>query len=120
MDRRKFLLGTSAATGLAGLSSLTSSTNALALDQGISSSTVTSSNAAKLARLREVNPAPLATASNDLTAYTGQWTDVQLWHILRRAMFGVPYAQFIAAKALGSMSAIVNKLIDATLPLPTK
>jgi uncharacterized protein (DUF1800 family) len=67
---------------------------------------------------------PLSTESDDLTAYAGTWGDAQLLHLLRRTMFGVPGSQFIAAQALGSMSAVVAQLLacqDATkVPLPAK
>ena len=57
---------------------------------------------------------PLETESNDLTPYTGPWGDAQLHHLLRRSMFGVPPAQFLAAKALGGMNAVVDKLLAAS------
>jgi uncharacterized protein (DUF1800 family) len=63
---------------------------------------------------------PLEALSSDLTPYSGAWTDVQLLHLLRRSMFGVPFAQLTEAKALGSMSAVVNKLTDLSAPLPPK
>lgn len=62
--------------------------------------------------------------SNDLTPYTGAWGEDQLRHLLRRAMFGVPESQFQKAKALGSMSAVLDRLLacaDLTkVPLPAK
>ncbi len=65
---------------------------------------------------------PLQTESADLSPYTGAWGDTQLRHLLRRAMFGVPQSQFDAAKALGSMNAVVSKLLEAQdvnkVPLP--
>jgi uncharacterized protein (DUF1800 family) len=69
-------------------------------------------------------PKPLQTESNDLSPYTGSWGDTQLHHLLRRSMFGVPESQFIAAKALGSMNAVVAQLLAASdttkVPLPPK
>jgi uncharacterized protein (DUF1800 family) len=65
----------------------------------------------------------LSTESSDLSPYTGKWDDAQLRHLLRRAMFGVPESQFLAAQALGSMDAVVTQLLacqDTTkVPLPT-
>ena len=67
---------------------------------------------------------PLQTQSNDLTPYAGPWDDAHLHHLLRRSMFGVPPAQFQAAKALGSMSAVVAKLLECAdlskVPLPAQ
>ncbi len=63
------------------------------------------------------NPQPLATASNDLTPYAGAWGDRQILHLLRRAMMGVPYAQFVTAKGMAGMTAVVDKLIEDR-PLP--
>ncbi len=73
---------------------------------------------------------PLGTLSEDLTPYAGVWGDVQLRHLLRRCMFGVPESQFLTAQALGPfesvatvpMNAIVTQLLacqDTTkVPLP--
>ena len=62
--------------------------------------------------------------SEDLTTYTGPWGETQLRHLLRRAMFGVPESQFLAAQQLGSMNAVVTQLLacqDLTkVPLPAK
>src|ERR1051325_7043409 len=57
---------------------------------------------------------PLQTESNDLTPYTGAWTDDTLRHLLRRSMFGVPPAQFDASKALGGMNKVIDKLLEAS------
>ncbi|MDP4198295.1 MAG: DUF1800 domain-containing protein [Bacteroidota bacterium] len=66
--------------------------------------------------------APLQTESNDLTPYTGPWSDELLHHLLRRSMFGVPPAQFAEAKSLGTMSAVLDRLLAAadlgSVPLP--
>ncbi len=66
---------------------------------------------------------PRGSLSADLSPYTGSWGDVQLRHVLRRTMFGVPESQFLAAQALGSMDAVVNQLLACqdltTVPLPT-
>jgi uncharacterized protein (DUF1800 family) len=75
---------------------------------------------AKAAWRMDVNPQPLSTKSNDLTPYAGPWQDRQIRHALRRAMFGVPFDQFMEAKSLGSMTALVNKLIDPSIPMPEK
>ena len=78
----------------------------------------------RMAGMPPADTRPLETESNDLTPYTGPWSDTELRHLLRRAMFGVPPAQFQAAKALGSMSAVVSKLLEASdltkVPLPPK
>lgn len=55
---------------------------------------------------------PLNTESNDLTPFSGAWTDDTLRHLLRRSLFGVPQTQFAAAKAFGSMSNILDKLLE--------
>lgn len=62
----------------------------------------------------------LATLSNDLTAYSGPWTDVQIRHALRRATFGVPKRVLDQARALGSMEVLVDTLIDPARPMPNK
>src|SRR5476651_587364 len=54
---------------------------------------------------------PVSTLSNDLTPYSGTWTDTQIRHLLRRSMFGVPIAQMGEAQTLGSMQALVTKLL---------
>ncbi len=62
--------------------------------------------------------------SEDLSPYTGTWGDTQLRHLLRRAMFGVPESQFLAAQQLGSMDAVVTQLLACQdlnkVPLPAK
>ncbi len=67
---------------------------------------------------------PLETLSDDLSPYTGVWDEARLRHLLRRTMFGVPESQFLAAEQLGSMNAVVTKLLacqDTTkVPLPAK
>ncbi|SRR5581483_4499637 len=67
---------------------------------------------------------PVGTLSDDLSPYTGAWDDAHLRHLLRRTMFGVPAKQFQAAQALGSMSAVVSKLLECQdttkVPLPAK
>jgi uncharacterized protein (DUF1800 family) len=66
---------------------------------------------------------PLGTESDDLSPYTGTWGDAQLRHLLRRTMFGVPESQFLAAQTLGSMDAVVTKLLacqdTSKVPIPT-
>ena len=108
MDRRKFLIGSGAT--LAAAAGLSKAEDAFGINtnSGISGSGDL-----------DANPQPLATQSNDLTAYSGAWTDTTLRHLLRRAMLGVPLAQFQAAQALGSMGAVVDKLLT-DLPLPAK
>ena len=65
-----------------------------------------------------------APLSQDLSRYPGPWGETQLRHLLRRAMFGVPNSQFVAAQQLGSMDAVVQQLLacqDLTkVPLPAK
>jgi hypothetical protein len=116
MERRKFLTGTGAlAGGLALSGSLLDTKKVFAKAFG---DTGNSTAAARLANYTNGNAQPLQTESTDLTLYTGPWTDTQLLHLLRRSMFGVPIAQYAAAKALGSMSAVVSKLTDMSAPLP--
>jgi len=114
MERRKFLVGGGALLGLAGMQGFSNPS----LAQASALEALTSGK--PIMRLNDADPRPLPTASNDLTPYKGTWGDVQIRHALRRAMFGVPQSQFLAAKALGSMDALINKLIDPNIPLPTK
>ncbi|HEY6170719.1 MAG TPA: DUF1800 domain-containing protein [Candidatus Kapabacteria bacterium] len=108
MDRRKFLTGTG--TGiLAGIG--LASVNPLKV-------LAESDRAIPGYGINQANAKPLPTLSNDLTPYTGPWNDVKLRHVLRRAMFGVPYSQFVTAKGLGSMNAVVAKLLEDK-PMPT-
>ncbi len=105
MNRRKFLIGSAtAATATAlidPLKAIAASDNREIPGYGIS----------------DANPQPLPTQSNDLSPYSGAWSDVQLQHLLRRAMFGVPYSQLSAARTLGSMDAVVAQLLsDPALP----
>ncbi len=110
MDRRKFLIGSGATLAAAAGLSKTDNAFASANDRGIPEYGIGNLDA---------NPQPLATQSNDLTPYTGAWTDTTLRHLLRRAMLGVPLAQFQAAQALGSMSAVVAQLLtDKPTPAP--
>src|SRR5947209_20181341 len=103
MDRRKFLIGSGAAAAAAGLSR---ASNVFAA----------AGNTQAGQALSGGSPGqPIVTQSNDLTPYSGPWTDETLRHLLRRAMFGVPLAQHEAAQALGGMSAVVDKLL-ADLP----
>jgi uncharacterized protein (DUF1800 family) len=111
MERREFLTA-GGALGALGLSELS-------LPQLARSGTPASSSA-KAAWRMDANPKPLLTKSNDLTPYAGPWMDRQIRHALRRAMFGVPFDQFMEAKTLGSMQALVDKIIDPNQPLPQK
>ena len=76
-------------------------------------------------RIRNAKSSPrsLGTESDDLTPYGGLWDDAHLRHLLRRTMFGVSESQFVAAQALGSMSAVVTDLLAAQdttkVPIPT-
>ena len=67
---------------------------------------------------------PVGTLSDNLARYTGTWEDAQIYHLLRRTMFGVPESQFQSARALGSMNAVVSALLacqdTTTVPLPAK
>jgi uncharacterized protein (DUF1800 family) len=67
----------------------------------------------------DANPQPITTSSNDLTEYSGTWGDRQIRHLLRRSTFGAKYSAFSAAQALGSMNAVVSKILEDT-PLPPK
>src|SRR2546430_16742097 len=108
MDRRKFLIGSGAT--FAAAAGLSRAESALAGNFNVPGYSI---------RGMDANPQPLQTQSNDLSGFTGTWTDRTLAHLLRRAMFGVPMSQFLAAKALGGMNEVVEKLL-AALPLPGK
>src|SRR5688572_25814465 len=108
MDRRKFLAGTG--TGILAGIGLASANPLKALAE--------SDRVIPGYGVNEANAKPLPTLSNDLTPYTGPWDDIKLRHVLRRAMFGVPYSQFATAKGLGSMNAVVAKLLEDK-PMPT-
>src|SRR5579872_4209204 len=108
MDRRKFLISSGAT--LAASAGLTTA--------GFGKSSDNDNKKAALIAKYKSNK-PIVTQSNDLSPYTGNWTDTALRHLLRRSMFGVPLSQFQAAQALGSMSAVVDKLLT-DLPLPAK
>jgi uncharacterized protein (DUF1800 family) len=110
MDRRNFLTKGGAALAAA------AATNPL---QALAASSESRSIPGYAINKGSANPKPLATASNDLSPYTGPWEDRQILHLLRRAMMGVPYTQFVAAKGMAGMSAIVDKLIEDR-PLPPK
>ncbi|MEI8134723.1 MAG: DUF1800 family protein [bacterium] len=111
MDRRKFLVGAGAAVASSAIAFGTKNAQATT-PSGYSGNGGTDLS----------NPQPLSTQSNDLTKYSGAWTDTTLRHLLRRAMMGVPLAQFQAAQALGSMSSVVDKLLSVNslpaLPAP--
>ncbi|HZK76026.1 MAG TPA: DUF1800 family protein, partial [Candidatus Kapabacteria bacterium] len=109
MERRNFLKSTGAASLLGAFSPL------VAFARGTTPRIV--GDAPPPIPLRSIGGGA-RTLSADLSPYTGSWGDTQLRHLLRRTMFGVPESQFIAAQALGSMNAIVAKLLDTTLPLP--
>ena len=106
MDRRKFLIGSGA--GIAVAAGLSKARSVFAAGGN--------ANTARLLSNSEGDPQPIVTESNDLTPYPGAWTDTTLRHLLRRAMFGVPLAQFQAAQAMGGMSAVVEKLLTDPPP----
>jgi uncharacterized protein (DUF1800 family) len=111
MDRRKFLIGSGAT--LAAVAGLSKAENAFAENTNPGIPEYSAGN-------MDSNPQPLATQSNDLSPFpTNLWTDQTLRHLLRRAMLGVPLAQFQAAQTLSSMTAVVAKLLTDQ-PLPAK
>ncbi|MBS1902157.1 MAG: DUF1800 domain-containing protein [Bacteroidetes bacterium] len=109
MNRRKFLLSSSATVAAAAATTGLADTASAGKGSAYSIPGYTTTG--------NPNPAPLQTESNDLSPYTGPWGDQQVRHLLGRAMFGVPLSQFQAAKALGSMNAVVNQLL-ADQPMP--
>ncbi|MEP7236046.1 MAG: DUF1800 family protein, partial [Ignavibacteriota bacterium] len=109
MDRRKFLVGSGAT--IAAVAGLSRAEAALAAGNfNVPGYSI---------RGMDANPRPLQTQSNDLTPFSGTWTDRTLAHLLRRSMFGVPMSQFLAAKGIGGMNEVVEKLL-ADIPAPTK
>ncbi|HYM20654.1 MAG TPA: DUF1800 domain-containing protein [Candidatus Kapabacteria bacterium] len=111
MDRRKFLTRSGATlAGAAGLSSAVTDSIAKNTSFNIPGYPLDAGGA---------DPQPIVTQTNDLSPYTGVWGDTEIRHLLGRAMFGVPMSQFIAAKALGSMDAVVTQLLGDQ-PMPQK
>lgn len=55
-------------------------------------------------------PRGLSKTTGTLTPYTGQWTDKEIIHLLRRTMFGVKYEDVLAFR-LKSMSDCVDELL---------
>ncbi len=51
--------------------------------------------------------------STDLSPYTGAWGATQLWHLLRRSMFGVPESQFLAAQKIGPFGSVATTPMNA-------
>lgn len=62
---------------------------------------------------------PLTTAASGLTTYTGQWTEAEVVHLLRRTMFGATKADVNYFVSIG-MAATVNELltVPASAPAP--
>lgn len=56
-------------------------------------------------------PKGLSKTTGTLTPYTGQWTDKEIIHLLRRTMFGVKYEDVLAFR-LKSMSDCVDELLS--------
>jgi uncharacterized protein (DUF1800 family) len=119
MERRAFLVGGGMFAGLAGAATMLPASSKAKVGgpaANLLNQIIGSQSGSSLSR----QTLPLEAQSNDLTPYTGAWTDVQLNHLLRRSMLGVPFSQYTTAKAMGTMSSVVNKLLDNTLPLPAK
>jgi uncharacterized protein (DUF1800 family) len=104
MDRRKFLINASSAFVAASV-----------FEAAGNSSWAKGS----IPDIFNLSPDPVITQSNDLTPYSGAWTDTTLRHLLRRTMFGVPMAQFQAAQSLGGMSSVVDTLLTVPASLPS-
>jgi uncharacterized protein (DUF1800 family) len=122
MERKTFLTSASAAGAQELLSSLQSTRRfGSRTDAG---GTLPLNNVGNNYRARLPKGQPIGTLSDDLAPYAGTWGDAQIYHLLRRTMFGVPESQFQAAKALGSMNAIVSALLacqdTSNVPLPAK
>lgn len=56
-------------------------------------------------------------ATNTLDEYTGDWTETQVRHLLRRTMFGVKEADVATLLAM-TMSDAVDYLVDTVIPDP--
>lgn len=64
-------------------------------------------------------PKGLAKSTAGLTQYTGQWTDAEIIHLLRRTTFGVKYADVIALRSMTMSQAVDDILnVNTTAPAP--
>lgn len=57
-------------------------------------------------------PRGLGKATSSLSEYTGQWTDAEIIHLLRRTMFGVKYEDVVALRQK-TMKQAVDELLSA-------
>lgn len=62
-------------------------------------------------------PTHLGKSTSGLTAYTGQWTDIEVIHLLRRATFGVKQSDVDYFVSM-TMDQAVTGLLDTVPPIP--
>lgn len=63
-------------------------------------------------------PRGLNKTTGTLTKYTGQWTDNEIIHLLRRTMFGVKYEDIVALRTMTMEQAVDELLSPQTTPDP--
>ncbi len=63
-------------------------------------------------------PRGLNKTTGTLTKYTGQWTDNEIIHLLRRTMFGVKYEDVLALRTMTMEQAVDELLSPQTTPNP--
>ncbi len=63
-------------------------------------------------------PRGLSKTTSTLTEYSGQWTDVEITHLLRRTMFGVKYEDVVALRSKTMTQAVDELLSPQTVPSP--
>ncbi|MCB0695928.1 MAG: DUF1800 domain-containing protein [Chitinophagaceae bacterium] len=63
-------------------------------------------------------PRGLSKTTGSLNEYTGQWTDKEIIHLLRRTMFGVKYEDVVALRTKTMVQAVDELLSAQTTPAP--
>lgn len=63
-------------------------------------------------------PRGLSKTTGTLTPYTGQWTDAEIIHLLRRTMFGVKYEDLLALRTMTMEQAVDELLMPQITPAP--
>lgn len=63
-------------------------------------------------------PRGLSKTTGTLAPYTGQWTDKEMIHLLRRTMFGVKYEDLLALRTMTMEQAVDELLLPQATPAP--